>query len=177
MTRKILLALLCCSVGLSGCEHLSEKDKIEKVEQCEATRTQFDEGVEQTAIDIVTTTVRTHYSFTDKRCYVFVTEIQKLTVPVAETMPDDPVVGFENNSYVETLFDGPSKKELVKAVCYGFVSEESPMKCTATRQGKIFEDSGASMDNLTDPNGYHWSNGPLSFEHGRKVINERMSRP
>jgi len=82
MTRKILLALLCCSVGLSGCERLSEKDKMEMITMCDTmARRQIkekDEKIrnalnENRSNDLLgisrSIAITTHYSFRDSRCY------------------------------------------------------------------------------------------------------------
>lgn len=103
MTGKILLAIVCCSVGLTGCDRLSEKDKMDMIAKCDSeARKKIKERSEQGRYPrggdwYSDTTVSTHYSFSEKRCFAL----------------EETSVIAEAYKQTRTLYDGLTKKQLI----------------------------------------------------------------
>jgi len=104
MARKILFVLMGISVGLSGCDRLSEKDKMEMVAKCDSeAREKIKEETGATGAFSWTISVESHYSFSDKQCYALKTR--------TDNMP----------STTKTLYDGLTKKMLLEThSCCGY---------------------------------------------------------
>ena len=89
------------SVGLSGCDRLSEKDKMDMIAKCDVeTRKKITEEAKSIGGLQWSTVVETHYSFSDQRCYVLETRMDNIP------------------STSKTLYDGLTKRELLY-VTYG----------------------------------------------------------
>jgi len=156
MTRKILLVLLCCSAGLSGCERLSEKDKMDMIAKCDTeARKKFTEQNESDySGNSINREVSTHYSFSDSRCYAL--EDQAVFV----VLPD-----YNKKTFTYTLYDGLTKSKLLLA------------SCTVDEIKKINEcldDGGYAMGTLVSEN---MEKRSISYKEGREIIDQRMNRP
>ena len=102
--RRCGLALLACGVFLSGCDRLSEKDKMEMIAKCDSeAREKIKEDTGTTGNLSWTTIVETHYSFSEKQCYALKTRTDNLP------------------STKKTLYDGLTKKMLLETnACCGY---------------------------------------------------------
>jgi len=129
MSRKILLALLCCSVGLSGCERLSEKDKMDMIAKCDTeARKKIKERSEEGRYPrggnwYSDTTVTTHYSFSEKRCFA-----------LEET-------DYRDDTYHKgrALYDGLTKKMLIRTDHKGKSARSEEWNMTSDNTGLIFK--------------------------------------
>jgi len=159
MTRKILLALLCCSVGLSGCERLSEKEKLETerarldtIAFCDSeARKKFQEDFNVESLGSSQTELITHYSFQDKKCYA----LEKRTLSLRS--------GYE--SYRNTLYDGLTKQELGMTTC------------SVNSEGNECLSGGGFSTGIPEIEGAKNAAGLVSYVEGMKVIDARMSKP
>ena len=105
MKSHKLLVTLSFSLLLSGCDRLSERDKMEMIAKCDSeARKKLKEVYEADHRGSVSVKVETHYSFGDRKCYALERTVLTLT-QTSET------------SYREILYDGLTKQELLKAVC------------------------------------------------------------
>ena len=108
MTYRALLVMslvvLCVGIILSGCDRLSEKDKMEMIAKCDSeAREKIKEDTGTTGNLSWTTIVETHYSFSDKQCYALETRTDNLP------------------STRKTLYDGLTKKTLLETrECCGY---------------------------------------------------------
>lgn len=112
MGRKILFVLMGVSVGLSGCDRLSEKDKMEMITMCDTmARRQIKEKeeTEQTTLAYISRSakIETHYSFKESKCYA----LETYTLLI--TGGDNPVENFTVMTS-ETLYDGLTKEKLLR---------------------------------------------------------------
>jgi len=165
MTKKILLALLCCSVGLSGCERfseerLSEKDKMDMIVTCDTEARkksddhkdhQFPTARFKDQDPLITT--ETHYSFSDKKCY----GLRKESVFKYQENTFDLLSSYE----VEILYDGLTSETLLYTNCSRDVSYNKNDAC-------IF--GGGAIGPLV-------MNRVSNFEEAQTLIKERMNSP
>lgn len=152
MKRARIFSILVFAITFSGCDGLSEKDKMEMIARCDSeARKRFFEGVKSYVNGYVSVELETHYSFFDKRCYTYTKE--SIRSPTY-------------SSFTDTLFDGLTKKELLKAMC-----------SSVDGNGKnVCVDGGVSSGPLA-VDGIKDARGLVSFDEGRKIIEERMNRP
>jgi len=156
MTYRISFAisfLLSVSVFLSGCERLSEKDKMDMIAKCDAeVRKKFEEKSELTELGSERISVETHYSFQDKQCYGL--------VKTSYSFKDGGKRSAVGHSQEWILFDGLTKKELLYAQC----AEEECGTGGGRVAGPLLKQEGRF--------------GKLvSFEEGVRMIQKRMDRP
>jgi len=158
MTRKILLALLCCSAGLSGCERLSEKDKMDMIAKCDTeARKKFKEQSERNSKgSYINVEVSTHYSFSDSQCYALEENVSYVALP-----------DFKKRYFKYSLFEGLTKKELLTASCT--VDE---IKNT----NECLEGGGYSTGILVNEI-YEREKRTVRYKEGREMIEARMSKP
>jgi len=156
MTRKILLALLCCSVGLSGCERLSEKDKMDMIAKCDTeARKKFKEKSERDfSGNSLTVEVTTHYSFSDSQCYA----LKETSI-------------FTGSSFIQfeySLFEGLTEKNLLTAGCTTD-QEQKTDEC--------FTEGGGFASGILVKKIYGKAYMKGRYKEGRDMIEERMNRP
>jgi len=157
MTRKILLALLCCSAGLSGCERLSEKDKMDMIAKCDTeARKKFEETGEPNAFTVTTREIVTHYSFKDQACYAHETSLQH---KFAQNYTTDYMY------HGQALYDGLTKKELVITYC----------KDDWANKINECEDGGDSFGTLVEP--LQKDGEKVTYRKAVEIIEKRMNRP
>lgn len=151
MGQKILLAMMGVSICLSGCDRLSEKDKMEMITICDTmARRQIKEKeeTEQTLVYISSSVeVKTHYSFKDSRCYALASSTLLITGG------DNPL---ENLTVMtsETLYDGMTKEKLLR------------VGSTNLKGGKWFEGVGGSLKTRD-----------MTREEALKIIKAKMAAP
>ena len=138
-------------VGLSGCDRLSEKDKMEMITMCDTmARRQIKEKeeTEQTLVYISKSVeLKTHYSFKDSRCYALASSTTFMTGG------SNPV---ENLTVMtsETLYDGLTKEELLR------------VGSTNLKGGEWFEAVGGSLKTKD-----------MTREKALKIIKAKIATP
>ena len=96
-----LLPLLAAVFFIGGCDRLSDKDRMDMIAKCDSeARKKFPELSEVSEIRSTTSSVSTHYSFSENRCYA----LEKKEVA-------SRVFGVHNTFW--TLYDGLTKQEIV----------------------------------------------------------------
>ena len=97
-----LLPLLTVVFFIGGCDRLSDKDRMDMIAKCDSeARKKFPELSQVSETGRTTSSVSTHYSFTENRCYA----LEK-----KEVVSD--VLNVHNIYW--TLYDGLTKQEIVK---------------------------------------------------------------
>ena len=96
-----LLPLLTAVFFIGGCDRLSDKDRMDMIAKCDSeARKRFPELSEVSEIRSTTSSVSTHYSFSENRCYA----LEKKDV-VSRV--------FDVHNIFWTLYDGLTKQEIV----------------------------------------------------------------
>jgi len=130
MGRKILFVLMGISVGLSGCDRLSEKDKMEMIAKCDIeARKKFKEEEDFSEYGYIKVTVTTNFSFSDNRCY---------TLVQTHLTPSEFVrqkLSFAKDETIKVLYDGLTKKELIYVSTSGTVTGENVATGATVEQG------------------------------------------
>lgn len=156
MAGKTLLAILCCSVGLSGCDRLSEKEKMDMIAKCDSeARKKFEEQPGSGDTVSRSVSVETHYSFVDKRCYALVKEVLSID-------------GTSFISRTDTLFDGLTKKQLLFTACS---SDEKEGRDDCRSGG------GVSTGPLAQSDGVKNDKGVVSYQDAMRIVDIRMNKP
>ena len=163
---EISCFLLSLSVFLSGCDRLSEKDKMEMIAFCDAEgRKKSDDHAlpdygPQLKSDsernrVVTT--KTHYSFSDKKCYALREEL--------EALYDESTLELVRSYEVRVLYDGLTSDTLLVATCTRAIEWGNMETCML---------GGAAIGRLSSE---VREDGGAAFDNGQVVINARMNRP
>jgi len=154
------IVILSVSVLLSGCERLSEKDKMDMIAKCDTEARkksddhkdrQFPTARFKDQDPLITT--ETHYSFSDKKCY----GLRKELVDKYQENTFDLLSSYE----VEILYDGLTSETLLYTNCSRDVSYNKNDAC-------IF--GGGAIGPLV-------MNRVSNFEEAQSLIKERMNSP
>ena len=154
------------SVVLSGCDRLSEKDKMEMITMCDAEgrKKSDDHALPDYGPQLKSdsernraVTTNTHYSFSDKKCYALREEL--------ETLHDESTLELVRSYEVRVLYDGLTSDTLLVATCTRAIEFGNMETCML---------GGAVIGKLSSEVS---KNGVASFDNGQVVINARMNRP
>lgn len=151
------LVMLSASIFLSGCDRLSEKDKMDMIAKCDTeARKKFEEKSEPTAFTMTTREIVTHYSFKDRACYAHETVVQR-------TLTQNYTTSY--TVFSQALYDGLTKKELAIAFC----------KDDWVNKINECSDGGDSYGPLIE---LHEKNGEsVPYKKVVELIEDRMNRP
>lgn len=157
MTGRTLLAILCC-LSFSGCDRLSEKDKMDMIAKCDSeARKGINEGSSQQGGTSYVVKVTSHYSFEENKCYGL-----KKTV---ETVFNPETFKFVLREETVSLYDGLGKTDMLSASCAmnfrGVGKGESACFGGGIAYGPLAGDKKKLR----------------SFKEGMVIIEERMNRP
>jgi len=156
MGRKILFVLMGISVGLSGCDRLSEKEKMDMIAKCDSeARKKFKEESYSGDAVSLSVSVETHYSFVDKQCYALVKKVIS-------------VGGPNSIQRTDILFDGLTKKELLNTMCS---SDEKEGRDDCRSGG------GVSTGPLAESDGVKNDKGVVSYQDAMRIVDIRMNKP
>ena len=157
MNSKTLLVALFLPLSFSGCDRLSEKDKMDMISKCDTeARKKFDEKSEPTAFTVTTSEIVTHYSFKDQACYAHETIVQR-------TLTQNYTTSY--TYYSQALYDGLTKKELAIAFC----KDDWVNKINECSDGG---DSFGPLIELRKKNGES-----VPYKKAVELIEDRMNRP
>jgi hypothetical protein len=160
------VAALVFALSLTACDHVSEKDKMEMIALCDAEGRKKSEDHAlpdygpQLKLDSErnrAVTIKTHYSFSDKKCYALREEL--------ETLYDESTLELVRSYEVRVLYDGLTSDTLLVATCTRDIEFGNMETCMAggTAMGRLSSEWGKS--------------GVATFDNGQVVINARMNRP
>lgn len=183
--RAAFIWALSSVVFLSGCDRLSEKDRMEMIARCDSeARKKLQEESITDLHGSGSITVETHYSFEEKKCYALSRTQYSIERNDYRKQPAQII-------YIYSLYDGLTKKELLRASCLKRRAEIEFPKTPSIENGCVegrvcsgYNDkncvafvSGGAATGLLEKQAKKKDGEVITFKEGTEIINARMSRP